>query len=216
MKSSLPNELDRTKPNTKEKAEENSAEMRELVLIKRKSLADRPVLDNKEKQDCIERIDNQIQLYGEFETWFQINRGDVFFVNFDDYSVGNEIKGPHFCAALVSSRVKNQMVTVVPLCSEKAGKEINPASEILIGMIPGTRNGKRTIALINQARTIDKRRLFNKEQIKSFLRHKEACEIKENAKITAQHIFIYRLSNSQYRKIHKAVLQYFNNGYIEH
>ena len=102
----------------------------------------------------------------------------------------------------------------MPLHSAKEGKELNPASEIFIGQIPGITNGKDAVAMINQIRAIDKRRLFDREEISNFNQYAKNKDIKDYDEITAQHKFIYRLTDEQFEKIHIAVQQFLYNGFI--
>ena len=154
-----------------------------------------------------------IYFYRNFETKFALEKGDVYLFNFD-FEVGNELNRAHYCAVLLNSSPRNQLVTIVPLHSLKPNeRELNPASEVLLGKIEGLDNGKVSIALINQTRSVDKRRLFDKPTIKNIGRTKRGSNVKE---FIAQRKVKYRLSEEQIRILSRAVKNYFTNGYIIH
>ncbi len=198
-----------------EKEEKPMVEHREMAIVKRRVPLVREFLRAETSRKHINAINRMIYFYKNFDTRFPIDKGDVFFVNFEK-AVGNEINNPHFCVALLNSGALNQMITVVPLHSAKEGRAPNPASEVFLGQIPGVTNGKDAIALINQARTIDKRRLFDDQYVDRFEQYVKDKNIPDYHMIIAQHKFIYRLSNEQFKKVHRAVLQYFTNGFIKH
>ena len=156
----------------------------------------------------------KIYFYRNFETRFEIKKGEVFVVGFE-FECGNELNSSHFCVALQDSSRLNQVVVIVPLHSAKDGKELNPASEVFIGPIPGVSNEKDAVAIINQIRVIDKRRLFDKAAVEHLDRFTQDHEIKEYQELVGQHKYIYRLSEEQYKKLHTAVQQYVYNGYIK-
>ena len=158
---------------------------------------------------------NQLSFfYKYFETRIAIRKGDVFVVRFS-FGCGNELSGDHFVVALLDSTPVNPMVTVIPLKSAK-GRPLNPASDIFIGKIEGITNGKDAVAVINQIRTIDKRRMFNAEIVKHLDKYLTDQMISEYQEIEVQDKHIYRLSKEQYEKIHKAIGEYVFNGYIRH
>lgn len=167
-----------------------------------------------EARNHIVSINQLIYFYRYFETRLEIKRGDVFLARFA-FECGNELNGDHYVAALLDSSAISQVVTVIPLKSHK-GKPLNPASDISLGKIQGIGNEKETIAVINQIRTIDKRRLFDAEIIAHLERYFNDEMLAENAVITCQYKKLYRLSDSQFQKMHKAVMEYVYNGYIKH
>ena len=159
-------------------------------------------------------INQLIYFYRYFETRLEIKRGDVFLARFA-FECGNELNGDHFVAALLDSSPLSQVVTIIPLKSAK-GRPLNPASDILLGKIEGIENGKETVAVINQIRTIDKRRLFDAEIIAHLERYFNDEMLGEYAVVTCQYKKLYRLSETQYKKMHKAAMEYVYNGYIKH
>lgn len=194
---------------------EEKVERKELIITKRRIPLLKDYLKGSNAKKHVNAINRMIYFYRNYETRFEIKRGDVFVVGFE-FACGNELNGSHFVVALLDSSPISQLVTVVPLHSAKMDKELNPASEIYIGEIPGVTNTKRAVAIINQIRTIDKRRMFDKAAIEHFNQYAQSEHYADYAEITAQHKFIFRLTEEQYKKIHIAVQQYVFNGYIKH
>ena len=193
----------------------SSVERKELKITKRRIPLLRDYLKSDNARKYVTAINRMIYFYRFFETRYEIKRGDVFIVNFE-FECGNELNGAHFVVALLDSSPLSQLVTIVPLHSAKMDKELNPASEVYIGEIPGVTNAKKAVAIINQIRTIDKRRMFDKVAIEHFNQYSQSEHYVNYELITAQHKFIYRLTEEQFGKIHAAVLQYVFNGYIKH
>ena len=106
----------------------------------------------------INAVNGLIFFYRNFETRIPLRHGDVLLATFNS-EFGNELCGSHYCVVLLDSSAINQVVTVIPLKSNK-GRQLNPASDIFIGDIVGLDNGKEAIAVVNQIRTVDKRRIL--------------------------------------------------------
>ena len=87
---------------------------------------------------------------------------------------------------------------------------------MMLGEIKGLRNGKEAVAIINQIRTIDKRRLFDASIIANLRRYFAEESIKEYDEIPCQSKRLYRLTKEQFEKVHTAIKQYVFNGYIKH
>ena len=145
---------------------------------------------------------------------FAVKAGDVYLARFP-IEYGSEIHGDHFVAVLLDSPVACPLVTVVPLKSEKA-REINPASDIRLGVIEGINNGRKTIAVINQTRAIDKRRLLSEEAISALHSLVKKNLLKDYEEVCAEVINCYRLTNEQYNLLRKKAIGYFKNNYISH
>lgn len=202
---------DGLQPEEKNKTTRNSV-MRELKLQKRPNPLRKKFDENNGGRgiDLASKID---YIYRNFTSKISINYGDVFLADFSQ-SVGNELRGVHFCMAISSSNERSQLVTVIPFHSAKEGKELNPASEVYVGQIPGETNGKEAIALINQIRTIDKIRMLDPENANNFHHYATSHNIEIGKEITAQHKFIYRLTNDQYQRIKSAMIGFLFYSYI--
>ena len=159
-------------------------------------------------------INQQIFFYKHFETFFTVRAGDVFLARFPN-GCGAEIRGDHFVVAILDSGPLNPLMTVIPLKSEK-GKVLNPASDIRIGVIEGINNNRRSIAIINQIRTIDKRRLVTEDSINALhclCRKNLVAEYEEvNAQLTA----VYRLTPEQLKLVRKTAIGYIISNYVSH
>ena len=189
-------------------------ETKELKVIKRRVPLRRDYLKGDEARRHVVEINQLIYFYRYFETRLAIKKGDVFLARFG-FECGNELNGNHYVVALLDSNPISQVVTVVPLKSAK-GKPLNPASDVMVGKIEKLNNAKDAIAVINQIRTIDKRRLFDAETIARLGSYMSSEMLGEYSELTIQTKRIYRLTDEQFKKIHKAAEEYVYNGYIRH
>ena len=189
-------------------------ELNELKVIKRRIPLKHDYLKGDEARRHVVEINQLIYFYRNFETRLAIKKGDVFLARFG-FECGNELNGNHYVVALLDSSPINQVVTVVPLKSAK-GRPLNPASDVMVGKIEKLNNTKDAIAVINQIRTIDKRRLFDSQSIANLNSYMNSEMLGEYSELTIQNKHIYRLTNEQFKKIHKAAEEYVFNGYIKH
>lgn len=150
--------------------------------------------------------------YRFFDTKFAIRKGEIFVARFDD-GIGCELTGNHYVMALLDSRENEQLISIVPLKSLKEKESLNPASDLLIGVVNGINNGKETVAVINQVKSIDKRRLYDTIVKLDFNKYL-GDEYKDYQEITVEIKRIIRLDYKQYRLIHRAVKQFVTNGFI--
>ena len=186
----------------------------ELKVIKRRVPLRHDYLKGKDAETHVTEINQLIYFYRYFETRLAIKKGDVFLARFG-LECGNELSGNHYVVALLDSNPISQVVTVVPLKSAK-GRSLNPASDIMVGEIENLNNSKEAIAVINQIRTIDKRRLFDAQTISHLSKYMSSEMLGEYSELTVQLKKIYRLTDEQFKKIHKAAEEYVYNGYIRH
>ena len=189
-------------------------EPKKLIVIKRREPMKYDFLKGEAAVEYITEINRQIYFYKHFETRFEIEAGEVFLARFGT-GVGNELSGNHYVMALFNSNPRQQLVRIVPLKSAK-GKPLNPASDILIGKIENLYNSKDAIAIINQARAIDKRRLFDSKTIAQLSKYISSEMIGESSEITVQLKNVYRLTDEQYDKVYKAVIEFNRNSFIKH
>ena len=186
----------------------------ELKVIKRRVPLRHDYLKGDEARKHIVEINQLIYFYRYFETRLAIKKGDVFLARFG-FECGNELNGNHYVVALLDSSPISQVVTVVPLKSAK-GKPLNPASDVMVGKIEKLNNAKDAIAVINQIRTIDKRRLFDAQTLAHLSGYMNSEMLGEYSELVVQSKRIYRLTDEQFAKIHKATEEYVYNGYIRH
>ena len=185
-----------------------------LKIIKRRVPLRHDYLRGQDAETYVSEINQLIYFYRYFETRFEIKKGDVFLARFG-IGCGNELSGNHYVVALLDSNPISQVVTVVPLKSAK-GRPLNPASDVMVGTIKDLNNSKEAIAVINQIRTIDKRRLFDSKTLSHLRDYMSSEMLGEYSEITIQAKNIYRLTDEQFKKIHKAAEEYVYNGYIRH
>lgn len=152
--------------------------------------------------------------YRYFDTKFAIRKGDIFVARFED-GIGCELTGDHYVLALLDSKENSQLITIVPLTSLKDKQSLNPASDLLIGVVDGINNGKETVAVINQVRSIDKRRLYDTVMNLDFNKYL-GSEYKDYQEIKVETKRIVRLDYKKLDLVHKAVKQYVTNGFISH
>lgn len=93
---------------------------------------------------------------------YSLKRGEIY--EFDwGYNVNVEFSNRHYGVVLTDSSEYNPLVIVCPLKTNKHGA--HPRSDLDLGIIPGLREGVKTLAVINQIRSLDKMRLYTKNAI---------------------------------------------------
>ena len=202
------------KEDTDKEKQKPTKEKKELMMKKRRIPLAQPYFKGESAKHRNGLTNTHIFAYKYFEPVFTVKAGDVYLARFP-IEYGSEIHGDHFVAVLLDSPVACPLVTVVPLKSEKA-KEINPASDIRLGVIEGINNGRKTIAVINQTRAIDKRRLLSEEAISALHSLVKKNLLKDYEEVCAEVINCYRLTNEQYNLLRKKAIGYFKNNYISH
>ena len=205
--------MDKKEDTGKEK-QKPTKEKKELMMKKRRIPLAQPYFKGESAKHRNGLTNTHIFAYKYFEPVFAVKAGDVYLARFP-IEYGSEIHGDHFVAVLLDSPSVNPLVTVVPLKSEKA-KEINPASDIRLGVIEGINNGRKTIAVINQTRAIDKRRLLSEEAISALHSLVKKNLLKDYEEVCAEVINKYRLTDEQYNLLRKKAIGYFKNNYISH
>ena len=202
------------KEDTGKEKQKPAKEKKELMMKKRRIPLAQPYFKGESAKHRNGLTNTHIFAYKYFEPVFAVKAGDVYLARFP-IEYGSELHGDHFVAVLLDSPVACPLVTVVPLKSEKA-KEINPASDIRLGVIEGINNGRKTIAVINQTRAIDKRRLLSEEAISALHSLVKKNLLKDYEEVCAEVINCYRLTNEQYNLLRKKAIGYFKNNYISH
>ena len=196
------------------------ANFREEIVIKLDIMKKRvpykvKFLKGPEGENYLRFYNRLIRFYADFETRINIRKGDVFEANFG-YECGHEIHGDHFVVALTSSNPINPLVTIIPLKSLKLNKPLNPASDINLGIIKGINGGNQSVAVVNQIKTIDKRRMFNGPALDNLNKLIGDSNIEDYSLITAQNKRIFRLTNEQFTKLVQAVRDFVSCGFIRH
>ena len=154
----------------KEETENEDEEVirKELIFRKRDRELPQRYLKGQELLDMQDFINKYIYLYRNFEPWFEVDAGEIYFSEFP-VGFGSELHGKHPVVVLNKAGVKCPVMTVVPLTS----KGCNVVSDYDLGVIKGlSKNNEHSIAVINQTRCIDKSRLV-KEIVLNVLRAKQ-------------------------------------------
>ena len=170
-------------------------ERQQLILRKRRIPMAHPYLNGPSAKRYMGELNTNLFAYKYFETLYTVKAGDVYLARFP-MEFGSELHGDHFVAVLLDSNTLNPLITVVPLKSEKA-KELNPASDIRLGIIRGINSGHRTVAVINQIRAIDKRRLISEKAINALHAQFDNNLIKDYGEVCVEIIRKYRLTREQ-------------------
>ena len=175
-----------------DKKEEALVKDKGLYFRKREAELDQRYLKGDELLDMQEYINNHIYFYRQFiyET---------------------EIHGKHPVVVLHRSPCKNPMITVVPLTSGSC----HEMSDVDLGIIEGLAKGsKHSVAVINQTRSIDKRRIVPEYAIK-ILREREATEpIEPSARTKVCSVKVRRLEPRKFALLRRKVDWYINDNNI--
>lgn len=173
----------------KEQVNEERIVRKELTFRKRAKELQQRYLKGEELLAMQEYINRHIYLYRNFEPTFTANPGEIYFSEFP-VAYGNEIHGRHPVVVLNKSGAKQQVMTVVPLTS----KSCNKVSDYDLGVIEGlSKNNEHSIAVINQTRAIDKRRLVIEKVIEVLQSRESKNPSEAGAEIRLDTIKICRL-----------------------
>lgn len=118
------------------------------------------------KREQLEWIKRQLE-YASFSERFQLRydlkRGEIY--EFDwGINVNSEFSNRHFGVVLSDSNEFNPLVIVCPLKTNHTGA--HPESDIDLGYISDLSDEKKTIAVVNQIRCLDKLRIYTRGIIK--------------------------------------------------
>ena len=184
---------------------------KELVFRKRNEELPQRYLKGQDLLDMQEFINKHIYLYRNFEPAFAVEQGEIYFAEFP-VGFGSEIHGRHPVVVLNKSGVKHPMMTVIPLTS----KSCNIVSDYDLGVIKGlSKNNEHSVAVINQTRSIDKRRLVM-ESVIDTLRYRENKKPSEGGtEKVLDTIKICRLPKSQLEKLKNMVKRFIGYNKIK-
>ena len=130
-----------------------------------KTIEQNPRINTKHLKAQLEWIKRQLD-YSEFSNSYKIRmtikRGEIF--EFDwGINVNAEFSNRHYGVVLRDSYEHEPLVLVCPLKTNKFGA--HPASDIDLGYIDSLNSENKTLAVVNQIRTLDKMRIFTKAAI---------------------------------------------------
>lgn len=116
----------------------------------------------KEQLDWIKRQLEYASFATEYKLRFPVKKGEIY--EFDwGINVNAEFSNRHYGLVLKDSSEYDPLVLVVPLKTNKRGP--HPMSDIDLGVIDCLQSEARTLAVINQARSLDKMRIFSRNAI---------------------------------------------------
>ena len=180
-----------------------------IVLIK--IIRDgRPDDENKTANKETHPLSNLVSFDKLFRIRLSIGVGEVYLAQFP-YRIGSELAGDHYVVSVANSKPKNPTVLVVPLKSYKNNK-LNPNNAVMLGNIPGLSNGKKSVALINQIRSIDKIRLLSRDDIGMTLEKNESQKPKFNEVVCTISKTVYRLTDEQLENLLNACKGFVNRN----
>lgn len=160
---------------------------------------DRPYPGSKiGRRDELDWIKRQIEysFFAErYKLRYDLKRGEIY--EFDwGINVNAEFCNRHYGVVLADSNQYNPLVIVCPLKSNHNGA--HPVSDIDLGVLPFLNTTTKTVAVINQVRTLDKLRIYTRQVIN------DNDVLRENDTFTNS---VYRLDDKKVDLIAKA---YFN------
>lgn len=116
----------------------------------------------KEELDWIRRQLEYVTFAQRYKLRYDLKRGDIVELDWG-LNVNAEFSNRHYGVVLVDSCVYNPLVTVCPLKTNKTGA--HPQSDVDLGYIECLQSTHRTLAVINQIRSVDKLRIYTKNCI---------------------------------------------------
>lgn len=184
---------------------------RELIFKKRSKEIKQRYLEGQDLLNMKDFINKHIYLYRNFEPVFKVEPGEIYYAEFP-VGFGSEIHGRHPVVVLTRSGVKCPIMTVVPLTS----KSVNTVSDYNLGVIEGlSKNNEHSVAVINQTRGIDKRRLVVESCIDVLKSRQEENPSEPETQIRVDSFRISRLPRNKLKKLKELVRKYLDDGEIK-
>lgn len=116
----------------------------------------------KDHLDWIKRQLEYATFANDYKLRMEVKKGEIYEIDWG-INVNAEFSNRHYGVVLRDSNEYDPLVLVCPLKTNKKGA--HPASDIDLGYIKELNTDHRTLAVINQTRTIDKMRIFSKNAI---------------------------------------------------
>ena len=146
----------------------------------------------KDHLDWIKRQLEYASFSKESKLRMEVKKGEIYEIDWG-INVNAEFSNRHYGVVLRDSSEYDPLVLVCPLKTNKRGA--HPASDIDLGYVLGLSSEHKTLAVINQTRTIDKMRIFTKNAIADSEALNAETPILEERKVnwilTAYFNFIY-------------------------
>lgn len=190
--------------------EEEGEERKELIFKKRAVELKQRYLNGEELLNMQNYINRHIYFYRCFEPAFEVKPGEIYYADFP-VGFGAEIHGRHPVVVLNKSGAKYPMMTVVPLTS----KSCNPVSDYDLGIIKGlSKDGAHSVAVINQTRSIDKRRVVVEQAIRLLKAKEKNNPINPDEEIIVTETKVCRLSADQLTKLKNKIKRFIGYNKI--
>lgn len=120
------------------------------------------MVGRKEQLEWIRRQLEYSTFAEHYKLRYNLKKGDI--LEFDwGININAEFSNRHYGVVLVDSCEYNPLVTVCPLKTNKNGA--HPRSDVDLGILPCLKTAHRTLAIINQIKTVDKLRIFTRNAI---------------------------------------------------
>lgn len=144
----------------KEKNERFKLEARDQVISK--GVKYDSLVGIKSQLEWIKRQLEYVSFSEKYKIRYNLKRGEIY--EFDwGYNVNVEFSNRHYGVVLADSNEYNPLVIVCPLKTNKHGP--HPRSDVDLGFVNGLKEGVKTLAVVNQIRSLDKMRLYTKTAI---------------------------------------------------
>ena len=184
---------------------------KELYFRKRGKELNQRYLEGQDLLNMKDFINKHIYFYRNFEPVFKVEPGEIYYAEFP-VGFGSEIHGRHPVVVLTRSGVKCPIMSVVPLTS----KGVNTVSDYDLGVIKGlSKNNEHSVAVINQTRGIDKRRLVVESCIDILKSRQEENPSKKGSEIRVDSFRISRLPREKLKKLKELVRKYMDEGELK-
>lgn len=116
-------------------------------------------------KDHLEWIKRQLDyatFANEYKMRLEVKKGEIYEIDWG-MNVNAEFSNRHFGVVLKDSNEYNPLVLMCPLKTNKYGA--HPASDIDLGYVKQLYSENKTLAIVNQIRSVDKMRIYSKNAI---------------------------------------------------
>ncbi len=145
------------------------------------------------RDEWIERLYLYYDFSDKYQLSYDLKKGEIYEVDWG-MNINAEFSGRHYGVVLADSGPKNPLVLMIPLKSNHKA-QINPNSDLLLGMIDDLPTASESVAVFNQIRAIDKVRIYTQLAIGPSRTNYRLEESQGNF------VKVYRLNDEQLNKL---------------